>query len=130
MKWLVGLLVVLAPISTAVATPLSIKPGEAWAFRIARGEPAKAHKVAPDARPAKGEVVVTVKSFLGTMMTAINGTGRGYTFKAEIVSGGKASPARSCTLPANHDPILEQWPGKTADSVRLSRFVPAKDGRC
>ena len=116
--------------TSAAAAPLSIKPGESWAFRLSGGEPVKAHKVAASAKPAKGEIMVSVRTFLGTMMTAVNGTGRGWTFKAELVSGGKTSAARACTLPASRDPIIEQWSGKPADAVRISRFVPAKGGNC
>lgn len=115
---------------SATAAPLTVRPGESWAFRLAHGDPVKAHKVSASAKPAKGEIIVSVRSFLGTMMTAVNGTGRGWTFKAELVSGGKANAARTCTLPASRNPIIEQWSGKTADAVRISRFVPAKGGNC
>jgi len=115
---------------SAAAAPLSVKPGESWAFRLADGDPVKAHKVSASAKPAKGEIMVSVRTFLGTMMTALNGTGRGYRFKAELVSAGKVSAARVCTLPASGDPIIEQWSGKPADAVRISRFVPAKGGNC
>ena len=74
--------------------------------------------------------MITVKSFLGTMLTAVNGTGRGWTFKAELLSGGKASPARTCTLPASTIPTMEQWQGKKAEAVRISKFVPADGGNC
>lgn len=114
----------------AHAAPLIVRPGESWAFRLAGGEPVKARKVAADARPAQGEILVSVRAFLGTVLTAVNGTGRGYTFRAELLSGGTASAARSCALPAGRDPIIEQWPGKPADAVRLSRFRPAKSGNC
>lgn len=126
---------VLALLLTATATmagakPLTIRMGESWAFQIAKGEPVQAHKVAAAAKPAKGEIMVTVKAFLGTMLTAVNGTGQGWTFKAELLNGGKASPARTCTLPASKIPTMEQWQGKQADAVRISKFVPAKDGNC
>ena len=116
--------------TTADAKPLTIKLGESWAFRIHQGEPVKARRVAAAAKPARGEIKVTVKAFLGTMLTAVNGTGQGWTFKAELLSGGKASPARTCTLPASTIPTMEQWQGKKADAVRISKFVPAKDGNC
>ncbi len=90
----------------------------------------KARKVAASARPAKGEIMVTVKSFLGTMLTAVNATGRGWTFRAELLNGGKASPARTCTLPSSTAPIMEQWQGKQAQAVRISKFVPADGGNC
>ena len=129
MKWVLALLLAVSATATA-AKPLTIKMGESWAFQVAKGEPVKARKVAASAKPAKGEIMVTVKRFLGTMLTAVNGTGRSWTFKAELLNGGKASPARTCTLPATPIPMMEQWQGKTAEAVRISRFVPAKDGNC
>lgn len=129
MRLLLALLVLLAPVAAA-AKPLTIRAGESWAFRIAKGDPVQARKVAATAKPAKGEIIVTVKSFLGTMLTAVNGTGQGWTFKAELLNGGKASPARTCTLPASTIPTMEQWQGKKAEAVRISTFAPAKDGNC
>lgn len=129
MKWLFALMLLLAPLA-AQATPLTVKVGESWAFQIKAGDPVKARKVAANAKPAKGEIMVTVKSFLGTMLTAVNATGRGWSFKAELVNGGKASPARTCMLPASSAPIMEQWQGKKAEAVRISKFVPADGGNC
>lgn len=129
MKALFALLLLLAPVA-APAKPLVIAMNESWVFRLADGEPVKARKVALDTEPGKGEIKVTVKSFLGTMLTAVNGTGRGWTFRAELLNGGKASPARTCTLPASRLPTMEQWQGKKAEAVRISRFRPAKDGNC
>ena len=129
MKWLFAVLLLLAPVAAA-AKPLTVKVGESWAFQIKGGDPVKARKVGAAAKPAKGEIMVTVKSFLGTMLTAVNGTGRGWTFKAELLNGGKASPARTCTLPASRIPTMEQWQGKHAEAVRISKFVPADGGSC
>ncbi len=129
MKWLLAALLI-ATASAAGAKPLTIKMGESWAFRIAKGEPVKARRVDSAAKPAKGEIKMTARSFLGTMLTAVNATGRGFSFKAELVAGGKASPARTCTLPADATPMMEQWQGKPADAVRISRFVPADGGTC
>ena len=128
MKWLLAILLAAAATS-ASAKPLTVRMGESWAFRISKGEPVQARKVATSAKPAKGEIMVTARSFLGTMLTAVNGTGRGWTFKAELVNGGKASPARTCTLPASNIPTMEQWKAKS-DAVRISKFVPADGGSC
>ena len=129
MKWLLAMLLLLAPVA-AQAKPLTVKVGESWAFQVKSGNPVKARKVASNAKPARGEIMVTVKSFLGTMLTAVNATGRGWSFTAELVNGGKASPARTCTLPASSAPIMEQWQGKKAEAVRISKFVPADGGNC
>ena len=129
MKWLFAILLLIAPVA-AQAKPLTVKVGESWAFQIKGGDPVKARKVAAGAKPAKGEIMVTVKSFLGTMLTAVNATGRGWSFRAELLNAGKASPARTCTLPKTSAPIMEQWQGKKADAVRISKFVPADGGNC
>jgi hypothetical protein len=129
MRLLLAALLLAAPL-VAEAKPLTVRMGESWAFRIHEGEPVNARKVAATTKPAKGEIMVTAKAFLGTMLTAVNGTGQGWTFKAELINKGKASPARTCTLPANTTPTMEQWQGKPAEAVRISRFVPAKDGNC
>jgi hypothetical protein len=129
MKWLLAALLLVTPIG-ANAKPLTVKVGESWAFQIKSGDPVKARKVAPGTKPAKGEIMVTVKSFLGTMLTAVNATGRGWTFKAELLKNGKASPARTCTLPKTTAPTMEQWQGKQAEAVRISKFVPADGGNC
>ena len=129
MKLVIALLLLVAPVA-AQARPLTVKVGESWAFQIKGGDPVNARKVANNAKPAKGEIMVTVKSFLGTMLTAVNATGRGWTFKAELMSKGKASPARTCTLPASSTPTMEQWQGRTAEAVRISKFVPADGGNC
>lgn len=129
MKALIGL-ILLGASAAASAAPLSIRAGESWAFQVRGGDPVKARKVSASAKPAKGEILISVRSFMGTMLTATNGTGRGWKFKAELMSGGRARTARACTLPKSRDPILEQWPGKTAQAVRVSRFVPADGGNC
>lgn len=129
MKCMLALLLLAAPVA-AQAKPLTVEVGESWAFQIKGGDPVKARKVAASAKPAKGEIMVTVKSFLGTMLTAVNATGRGWTFRAELLNNGKASPARTCTLPASTAPTMEQWQGKQAQAVRVSKFVPADGGNC
>jgi hypothetical protein len=129
MKWLLAPMLLVAPVA-AQAKPLTVKVGESWAFQIKGGDPVKARKVADSAQPAKGEIMVTVKSFLGTMLTAVNATGRGWTFKAELANGGKSSPARTCTLPKTTAPTMEQWQGRQAQAVRISKFVPADGGTC
>ena len=126
MRWLLVLSLLLAPVAAA-AKPLTVKVGESWAFQIYKGDPVKARKVAGSAKPAKGEIMVTLKSFLGTMLTAVNGTGRGWTFKAELLNGGKASPARTCTLPTSRIPTMEQWQGKHAEAA-CSRCAAARAG--
>jgi hypothetical protein len=107
-----------------------VRLGETWLFTIKNGEPAQARKVPPSATVPKGQIKVAVRAMLGTAMTITNNSPIAYTFRAELVSGDKATTARSCTLPANARPAFEQWEQK-ADAVRVSGFkVASSDGRC
>ena len=111
-------------------TPLTVPVGESWIFAIDHGQPAYARKVAETAKPAKGQVKVSIRGLFGTMMTITNNSLQGYTFKAELISAdGKAATARTCTLPPGNQPALENWPQK-ATAVRIGDFKPAKGGRC
>jgi hypothetical protein len=120
-----------------MATPLSakspgltVKTGESWVFAIQGGQPAKARKVAPSAKPAKGQVMVTVRPMMGTTMTITSNNTHAYTYQAELIGGAKAVPIRSCQLPANNRLSFENWPQK-ATAVRLSDFkVATKGGAC
>jgi hypothetical protein len=125
------LLVCLTALSTvAAAQPLTIRMGESWVFRIADGQPAGAHKVEATAKPAEGEMLATVRAFLGTTLTVTNNSGVAYDYNAELLSGGKTTAARSCALPAKPEPTLEHWNQK-ADAVRIGNFRAAgTEGRC
>ena len=121
------LLLVAAPVQAA---PLTVKTGETWIFTIRNGEPAKARRVTPSARIAKGQIKVSVRALMGTTMSVTNNSPIAYTFRAELLQGGKVVAPRPCTLPANARPIFEQWKEK-ADAVRIGNFTPASaDGLC
>ena len=112
------------------AQPLTIRTGESWIFAVKDGQPADARKVEATAKPAKGQVMASVRAFLGTSLTVTNNSSTAYTFQAELLSRGKASAARSCTLPGGAKPIIEQWPQR-ADAVRIGNFKAAgAEGRC
>ena len=112
------------------AAPLTVKTGESWTFSVRNGDPINARKVAGAAKPAKGQIMVSVRRLMGTSMIVTNNSGSAYVFRAEILKGGKALTGKSCTLPAKPDPIFEQWK-EEADAVRISQFKPApKDGSC
>jgi hypothetical protein len=114
----------------APAGPLTVRTGETWLFTIDHGQPAKARQAAPTAAPPKGFVKVSVRAFLGTMMTISINSPQGYSFKAELLGAdGSAVTARACTLPPGNQPALESWPQK-AVAVRLGDFKPARGGRC
>ena len=121
------LLLVAAPVQAA---PLTVKTGETWIFIIKNGEPAKARRVTPSARIAKGQIKVSVRALMGTTMSVTNNSPIAYTFRAELLQAGKVVAPRPCTLPANARPIFEQWKEK-ADAVRIGNFTPASaDGLC
>jgi hypothetical protein len=122
-----SLLLAAAPIHAA---PLTVKTGETWVFTVKDGQPASARKVASAAKPAKGQIMVAVRAMMGTTMIVTNNSPVAYTFRAELLQGGKAVAPRPCTLPANAKPIFEQWKEK-AEAVRLSAFKRASaDGLC
>jgi hypothetical protein len=112
------------------AQPLTVHMGESWVFSVQNGEPVNARKVEPTAKAPKGQIMVTVRSAFGTNMIMTNSSANAYTFRAELLSGGKTTAVRPCNLPAKNQPILEQWPQK-ADAVRISHFrVTGEEGRC
>jgi hypothetical protein len=121
----------LSLIATAtVAAPLTVRVGDNILFAIDHGQPVRARFVEASAKPARGEVKVSVRSLFGTMMTITNNSTQAYTFHAELVGAdGKAVAARTCTLPPDNQPALESWPQK-ARAVRIGDFRPAKGGRC
>jgi hypothetical protein len=117
-------------IGLLAALALTVGTGETWLFSIDHGQPAQARKVEATAKPARGEVKVTVRTLFGTMMTISNNSPQGYTFQAQLIGAeNKAVNARTCTLPPGNQPALESWPQKAA-AVRISDFKPAKGGRC
>ncbi len=114
----------------AQAASLTVKTGETWAFILKNGHPVGAHKVGGSAKPAKGQIVVSVRPLMGTTMVVTNNSPVAYTFRAELLQAGRAIATRPCTLPANGKPIFEQWQQK-AEAIRLSTFKRATaDGLC
>lgn len=125
------LLSLLAAAPLSAKTPsLTVRTGETWIFSIQGGQPVRARKVDPSARLLSGQVLVTVRSMMGTTMTISSNNPVGYTYKAELIGAGKPIADRACTLPAERRVSFEHWP-QTAEAVRLSNFLPAPDGgRC
>ena len=129
MKLLVAALMMFAS-SALSAAPLTVRAGESWTFSVRNGDPSAPRKVAPSAKPAKGQIMVSVRKLMGTSMIVTNNSGSAWVFRAELLKSGKALTAKSCTLPAKPDPIFEQWQ-QQGDAVRISQFKPApKDGSC
>ena len=124
-----ALLLAAAPVQAQSAS-LTVRTGETWTFSLSGGHPAKARKVSADAKPAPGQIVVAVRSMMGTTMTITSNNRQAYTYKAELIGAAKAVPIRSCQLPANNRLSFENWPQK-ATAVRLSEFkVATKAGAC
>ena len=114
----------------AQAAGLTVKTGETFLFKVRNGEPAEARKVTSSAKIAKGQIKVSVSALSGTAMIVTNNSSIAYNFRAELMSGGKATVGRSCTLPPNARPTFEQWEQK-AEAVRISAFkVADANGRC
>ena len=113
----------------AAAEPLTVRVGESWVFALAKGEPSRARKVPASAKPAPGEIKVSVNGLMGTTLTATSNNKLSYTFKAELVGGPSGHRARTCTLPANGRPILENWPAK-ATAVRIGDFRQTETTIC
>ena len=114
----------------AQAAGLTVRSGETWFFTVKDGEPANARRVSASAKIPKGQIKVAVRPLLGTSMVITNNSPIAYTFRADLLSGGKGALAPSCTLPANARPTFEQWQEK-AEAVRIGSFKRASaDGRC
>ena len=118
--------------SAAQPKGLTVRTDETWLFSISRGQPVRARRAKPNTQPAQGQVLVTVRTMMGTTMSISSNNPNAYTYKAELigVAGGKRVPGRSCTLPADGKVSVEHWP-QQAKAVRLSDFRRAtRDGSC
>jgi hypothetical protein len=129
MKILLGT-VMLAIASIAQADPLIVRAGESWVFKVRDGQPAAPHKVGATAKPAKGEVMVSVRSLFGTLLIITNNSSNTYSFNAELFPAKNLTAVRTCAVPAGGKPALEQWEQK-AQAVRISNFRSAgNENRC
>ena len=110
------------------AKPLTVGMGETWVFTVVHGQPANARKALPAAKPAPGEIKVTVQPLMGTTMTLTNNSKFDYAYRATLIlPGGKSGPGKSCAVPANGRLAIEHWPQRIA-AVRLGDFKPAPAG--
>lgn len=117
-------------LTAAVAAGLTVQLGESWLFRVAHGRPVAAHRVAATALPAPGEIRLTAKRMMGTMITVLNNSRTAYTYRATLIAAdGKAIVAKSCVLPANNRLAMESWP-QVAVAVRVSDFKPTTAANC
>ena len=128
---LLGLALLMAASPLAAQSPgLTVKTGESWMFAISRGQPVRARKVKPTVKPPPGQILVTLRSMMGTSLSIVSNNRQAFTYKAELIGADEPVPVRSCTLPANGRVSFEHWPEK-ASAVRISDFrVATKDGSC
>ena len=125
-----ALLALLASPADAQSSGLTIKTGESWKFTISRGQPVRARKVEPTVKPSPGQVLVSLRSMMGTSLSITSNNPHAYTYSAELIGANKTVPVRSCTLPANGRLSFEHWP-QVASAVRISNFkLATKDGSC
>ena len=125
-----ALLVAASPVAAAKPGGLTVRTGETWQFSLFHGQPVRARKASADAKPAPGQIQVTVRSMLGTTMTITSNNPTSFTYQAELIGTDKPVAARSCALPPDGRLSFESWPQK-ADAIRLSDFkVAPKGGAC
>ncbi len=117
-------------LTAAIAASLTVQPGTSWMFRVDQGRPVDAHRVADTANPAHGQIRITTKRMMGTMITVLNNSRQAYTYRATLIAAdGKTIVARSCVLPANNRLAMESWP-QVAVAVRVGAFKPTREANC
>ena len=117
-------------LTAALAATLTVQPGETWLFRVAQGRPVEAQRVAASAAPAPGQIKLTARRMMGTLITLTNHSRVAYTYRATLIGAdGKTILAKSCVLPANNRLAMESWP-QVAVAVRVSDFRPTRDAYC
>ena len=117
-------------LTATLAASLTVQPGESWLFRVAQGRPIEARRVAATATPAPGQIKLTAKRMMGTMVTLTNNSRIAYTYRATLIgSDGKTVVAKSCVLPAGKRLAMESWP-QVAVAVRVSGFEPTTAALC
>ena len=120
----------LSILAAALAASLTVPVGESWLFRVERGQPVAARKVAASHVPARGEIRVTARRMIGTTLTALNNSATAFTFQATLVAAdGRTLAAKSCVLPANNRLAMESWP-QVAVAVRIGDFKPTDAANC
>jgi hypothetical protein len=116
----------------AKAAGLTVKTGETWVFSLSGGQPVKARKVSANAKPAAGQIVVTVRSMMGTTMTITSNNKRAYTYKAELIGGENRcppvpAPCLQTTACRSRIGRRRPRPSVSATSRSRPRMAPAPD---
>src|SRR4029077_15638851 len=97
------------------------KMGESWIFHLENGQPAGAHLVSPDAKPAPSELMVKMTPDNGKTMIVTNNTDKFLNYHASIIGRTREEPTSVCTLMSGGRFGFENWGGQIP-AVRLSDF--------
>jgi hypothetical protein len=126
---LIGLALLLAAAPAAAKAPgLTVKTGESWLFSVEGGQPVHTRKVVGNSKPARGQMLVTLRPLMGTTMTITNNSNYDYAYRATLIlPDGKTGASKSCAVPANGKLAMEHW-SKPVAAVRLSDFRRAPAG--
>ena len=107
----------------AQAAGLTIRTGETWFFTVEDGEPANARLVTASAKIPKGQIKASVRALGGTSMVVTNNSPIAYTFRAELLSGGKATAEYTLVPDVKVGDIQFDWlPVAFADVAPFKRF--------
>jgi hypothetical protein len=112
------------PASATDRPGVVVQSGESWIFKLDQGQPVDARKVDGEARPATGEILVTLGGRNGTMMTVTNNTDKFYNYHAFMLRrpDETGKPTSVCTLMSNGRMAFENWP-YVIPAMRLSDFT-------
>jgi hypothetical protein len=121
---LLGLGLLAGPAQAQNSPGLVIHSGETWLFRVEQGQPLAARKAAADAKPASGELLVSMKAEMGTMMTVTNNSGKAYDYRAFMMRqpGAREERTSVCTLVGGGPLSIEHWPYSIA-AIRIADFT-------
>jgi hypothetical protein len=104
---------------------LFVEQGKAVLFKVVDGQPAEVRPASADEQPRDGEIRVTLR---GGMMTVLNSGPQTYDYQAFIAKDAAAKGQRTsvCTLMPGIA-SMESWPG-ALPGIRLTNFTPAEAG--
>ena len=86
-------------LTAALAASLTVQPGETGCSASPMAARSRRSASTPPP-PRPGQIKLTAKRMMGTMLTLTNNSGIAYTYRATLIGGdGKAIVARSCILP-------------------------------
>ena len=116
------------PVQATDSSGFVIQLGETWLFQLDQGRPINARKVDANAKPAVGELFVTLRPQLGTTMVIANNSAKFYNYRALMMRrpGDRAEATSVCTVMSNGRMGFENWPYPIA-AIHLSDFTQAPE---